>query len=260
VGWLDPHLGYVKTSHARGKIRAWFRQQDHERHIRAGKAMLDRERQKLGIRDIDLEELARRFHLARSDELLIALGRADIGPGQLANALVVPETQPSAAVPRLPKTPTGSLTGEDVTIQGVRNLMSHFARCCEPKPQDAIIGYVTLGRGVAIHRQDCSNILRLPPERQGRLIDVGWGAEPDAFAVEIVVRALDRKGLLKDIASILAAEHINIVRTQSLTHPKARSVSMQITAEVASLDQLSRALGRIGAVHNVLEACRREQA
>ncbi len=258
LGWLDTHLGYVRTAHARGKIRAWFRQQDHEKHLRAGKSILDRERQKLGAKEVDLDDLARHFHLPRGDDLLLAVGRADISSAQLANVLKLPDWQPKPPHPPARKpVPTGKAS-EEITIQGVRNLLTHLARCCEPVPGDPIIGYVTLGRGVAIHRQDCVNIIQLPEEKHSRLIEVAWGDEPEAFPVEIVVRALDRKGLLKDIAQVLAAEHINIMRTNTLTDPGDRMAVMHITVEVADLGQLSQALDRIGEVHNVVEARRKE--
>ncbi|CAL1240511.1 RelA/SpoT family protein [Candidatus Methylocalor cossyra] len=256
LGWLDPHLGYVKTAHARNKIRQWFKQQDHERHLRAGKAILERERQKMGVKELDLDELARHFHLPKGEDLLLSVGRADIAPAQLANVLRLPGWQPPQVPVRKP--PLAEKPSEEITIQGVRNLLTHLARCCGPVPGDPIIGYVTLGRGIAIHRQDCGNIVRLPAEKHGRLIDVGWGTEPEAFPVEIAVRAIDRKGLLKDITQILASEHINILRSHSVTDPSDRSVLMEITVEVADLAQLSLALDRIGAVHNVVEARRKE--
>jgi GTP pyrophosphokinase len=260
LGWLDSHLGYVQTAHARGKIRQWFKQQDHEKHLRAGKAILDRERQKMGVKEVDLEDLARHFHLPRGNDLLLAVGRADISPAQLANVLKLPDWHPEPSPPPVRKTPPAGKVGEEkeITIQGVRNLLTHLARCCEPTPGDPIIGYVTLGRGVGIHRQDCINIIQLPPEKHNRLIDVAWGAEPEAFPVEIEVRAMDRKGLLKDIAHILATERMNILRTDSVTNPRDRSVVMHITAEVTDLAQLSLALDRIGEVHNVVEARRKE--
>lgn len=259
LGWLDPHLGYIKTGHARSKIRQWFKQQDHERHLRAGKAILDRERQKLGIKDVDLDELARHFRLPRGDDLLLAVGRADIAPGQLVNALKLPEWQPKTAAVPPAKKPLPSVAGrapEDVTIQGVRNLLTYFAQCCDPKPGDPIIGYVTVGKGVAIHREDCDNIVQLPPHRQSRLIDVAWGVEPEAFPVELEVKALDRKGLLKDITQILAQERINIVRTHSETNGEDQAVVMRITAEVSDVGQLSSVLDKIGQVHNVFSARR----
>jgi GTP pyrophosphokinase len=147
---------------------------------------------------------------------------------------------------------------DEITIQGVRNLVTHIARCCEPKPGEPIIGFVTVVRGIAIHRQDCPNILQLAPEKHGRLMDVAWGAEPEGFSVDIEARALDRKGLLKDITHILAAEHINILRTHSYTDTQENTVVMEITAEVVDLGQLSQALGQIAEVHNVLEVWLKE--
>ena len=259
LGWIDPHMGYVKTAHARNKIRAWFRQQDHERHMKAGKHIFDHERQKLGVREADLEVLARHFHLPRGDDLLLALGRTDVSAIQLATALKPLDlTQKPTPRPPARRKPLAEAGKDEITIQGVRNLVTHIARCCEPKPLEPIIGYVTINRGIAIHRQDCVNILQLPAERHGRLMDVAWGAEPEAFPVDIEARALDRKGLLKDITHILASEHINILRTDSYTDPKDNTVVMDITVEVADLGQLSFALGRIGEVHNVLEVRRKE--
>ena len=260
LGWVDPHLGYVKTAHARNKIRAWFRQQDHERHMKAGKHIFDLERQKLGVREADLEQLARHFHLPRADDLLLALGRADITAVQLAAALKPGDINQKA--PARPATsrrkPTVAPASDEITIQGVRNLVTHIARCCEPKPGEPIIGFVTVVRGIAIHRRDCPNILQLAPEKHGRLMDVAWGAEPEGFPVDIEARALDRKGLLKDITHILAAEHINIIRTHSYTDTQDNTVVMEITAEVMDMGQLSQALGQIAEVHNVLEVWRKE--
>ena len=260
LGWVDPHLGYVKTAHARNKIRAWFRQQDHERHMKAGKHLFDQERQKLGVREADLEQLARHFHLPRADDLLLALGRTDISAVQLAAALKPGDLNQKVATRPVPsrRKPVVAPASDEITIQGVRNLVTHIARCCEPKSGEPIIGFVTVVRGIAIHRQDCPNILQLAPEKHGRLMDVAWGAEPEGFPVDIEARALDRKGLLKDITHILAAEHINILRTHSYTDTQDNTVVMEITAEVMDLGQLSQALGQIAEVHNVLDVWRKE--
>ncbi|MFM8331842.1 MAG: RelA/SpoT family protein [Candidatus Methylumidiphilus sp.] len=260
LGWLDPHMGYIATSHARGKIKQWFKQQDHERHLRTGKILLERERRKLGtpaFKDADLEDLARHFHLPRADDLLLQIGRGDITPVQLAAALHVPGVQPPAppAAPEA-KPEQAAPTPEKVTVQGIRNLMMHFAHCCNPTPGMPIVGYVTLGFGVAIHAQDCANIIQLPPHKRGRLIDVDWGEEQESFPVEIEVQAIDRKGLLKDVANILSQEHINILRTSTHTNTRDQSVSMEITLEVHDLGQLSQALDKLGEVHNVLRARR----
>lgn len=257
LGWLDPHLGYIRTAHARNKIRQWFKQQNHEKHLRAGKAILDRERHKLNLRDVDLEGLARHFHLPRADDLLLAIGRGDIGPVQLAGALQVPEFQPKAET--APRPPAPAPEAGEVTVLGIRNLLTHFAQCCTPVPGDPIIGYITVGHGVAIHRQDCQNILQLPLWKQNRLIDVAWGAEAKVFPVEIEVRAFDRKGLLKDVTQVLANDRINIVRTYTNTNPDDRSAIMELTLEVQDLGQLSTALEKISQIHNVQEARRKRR-
>jgi len=258
LGWLDPHMGYVGTAHARGKIKQWFKQQDHDKHIHAGKAILERERHKLGmaaLKDAEIEELFRHFHLPREDDLLLAIGRGDITPVQLASALKVPDVQPPP--PPAPKPePEPAQSAEKVTVQGIRNLMMHFAHCCNPTPGTPIVGYVTIGHGVAIHAQDCANVIELPPHKQGRLIDVDWGEEQASFPVEVEVNAIDRKGLLKDVANILAQEHINILRTNTHTNTRDQSVTMDITLEVHDLGQLSQALDKIGEIHNVLRARR----
>ncbi len=258
LGWLDPHMGYVGTSHARGKIKQWFKQQDHEKHLRAGKAILERERHKLGmaaLKDAEVEDLVRHFHLPRTDDLLLGIGRGDITPAQLAATLKVPGVQPP--LPEAPKPePAVEPDAEKVTVQGIRNLMMHFAHCCNPTPGTPIVGYITLGHGVAIHAQDCANVIQLPAHKQGRLIDVDWGEDQESFPVEIEVNAIDRKGLLKDVANVLAQEHINIIRTNTRTHRQDQSVTMEITLEVHDLGQLSQALDKIGEIHNVLRARR----
>jgi len=259
LGWLDPHMGYVGTSHARGKIKQWFKQQDHEKHLRAGKAILEHERHKFGmaaLKDVEMDELARHFHLPRPDDLLLGIGRGDITPAQLAAALKVPGVQAQPAQPVPKPEPAVEQDAEKVTVQGIRNLLMHFAHCCNPTPGTPIVGYVTLGHGVAIHAQDCANVVQLPAHKQGRLIDVDWGEEQASFPVEIEVNAIDRKGLLKDVANILAQEHINILRTNTHTNTRDQSVTMDITLEVHDLGQLSHALEKIGEIHNVLQARR----
>lgn len=256
-GWLDSHLGYVTTSHARNKIRQWFRQQDHEKHLKAGRAIMEHEQHKLGMREVNMEELARHFHLPRGDDLLLALGRADISPLQLAQALKPPEWQAVTVLPRKSRDTDKRPVG-DIRVQGVRHLLTHLAHCCEPKPGDAITGYVTLGRGVAIHREDCHNILQLPEDKRVRLIEVSWGQDGESYPVEIEIRAIDRKGLLKDITQILAHEHVNILRTFSLTDQTDQTVRLEVTAEVSDLGQLSLALDKLEQVHNVLSAQRRQ--
>jgi len=263
LGWLDPHMGYAQTSHARSKIRAWFKQQDHDKHLKAGKLLLERERHKLGLgplKEAELEELAHQFHLPRIDDLLLALGRGDVSAAQLATTLKVPGfhpavVQPAASVPL--KAGGGGQDGAPVTVPGIRNMMMHLAHCCDPVPRVPIVGYVTVGRGVAVHRFDCPNITQLPHRKKARLIDVQWGSGAVSAPAEIEVRAVDRKGLLKDVTQVLANEHINIVRTHTNTDRDDRSVTMEIAVEVFDMGQLSVALDKLGQVNSVIYANRK---
>lgn len=260
LGWLDPHMGYVATSHARGKIRQWFKQQDHEKHLRSGKSILERERHKLGmasLKEPEMEDLVRHYHLPRVDDLYLAIGRGDITAAQLASTLKVPGFQPKPVQPTPKPEPATAANPDQVTVQGIRNMMMHYAHCCNPTPGTPIVGYVTIGHGVAIHAQDCANVIQLPSHKQGRLIDVTWGQEQESFPVEIEVNAIDRKGLLKDVAQVLSQEHINILSSNTHTNPKNQSVTMDITIEIEDLGQLSQALDKIGEIHNVLRARRK---
>ena len=257
--WMNPSMGFLKTSSGRAKVRSWFKLLDHDRHLADGRDILDREAKRLGAHDVDLEDLAKHFKLAKPEELLVAIGRGDITHGQLAGALRVPEI-PSEIVPTGPgrKARKGGKheTGE-VHIQGVGNLLTQFARCCHPVPGDPIVGFITQGKGVTIHRQDCPNVLALPEERQGRLVDVNWGDEVEAYPVEIHIEAYDRQGLLRDITSVLSNEKVNVLAANTRTNKADQSVVMDLTIEITGTRQLGTVLDKICQLHNVVEARRR---
>lgn len=257
LGWLDPHLGYVKTTHARNKIRAWFRQQDHERHIRAGKLILDDMRQKYSVRDLDTEKLARHFHLPRTEDLLLAIGRLDITINQLDNALKPSEKPPSPPLPSERKNQRGvarRIDENEITIQGVRNLVTHIARCCHPQPGDPIVGFVTMSRGIAIHRQDCENILGLQVTRQSRLLDVAWGSENLKNTVTLEILAVNRKGITKELTNLLASSGLEILKIQSRLDDEAEQVLIDITVAGGNSDMITRTLGELAELPDILEA------
>lgn len=254
--WLDANLGYIKTSRARGKIKQWFRQQDHEKNIRTGKIILERERQKFGLKGVDLDELTRHFHLSRQEDLLIGIGRGDIGPNQLAGALKIPDLTQKTAIAAAPKKIAKQPENEAVTIQGVGNLLTHFAQCCLPAPGDSIIGYITKGKGVTVHRRDCSNIIQLSHNKQKRLVDVSWGEQAEAYAVDIHIQAFDRKNLLRDITQVLSNAQINILSSFTQTNPDDRLVNMAMKIEVSSTAELSLIMDKISQLHNILKVKR----
>jgi GTP pyrophosphokinase len=261
--WLNPHLGYIRTSRARAKVRQWFKQLDHDKNIAAGKALLDRELRRLGINDLSLERLSQAFQYTRLDEFLAAVGHGAIHPAKIAgaaHALVTPQPAPEEKLLHLEPRPTREPSGgtDQVQVYGVGNLLSHTAQCCKPVPEDPIVGYITRGRGVTIHRSDCPNVLRLNAENRGRLIEVGWSRRPArTYPVDIQVDAFDRHGLLRDITSILANEKINVLSVSTRTDRMELRARIDVSLEIADMGQLSRILDRIGQVPNVLEARRR---
>ncbi|MEW5892366.1 MAG: bifunctional (p)ppGpp synthetase/guanosine-3',5'-bis(diphosphate) 3'-pyrophosphohydrolase [Pseudomonadota bacterium] len=252
--WLNPALGFLKTSRARAKVRQWFRQQDLDTHIHEGRETVEREIQRLGLINVNLEKLAARLKFAKLEELFAAVGRGDLGPGNLSRALQdefqPPPPKPLVGRRRSKETPSG------VIVEGEANMLTSIAGCCKPAPPDAIVGYTTQGRGVSIHRADCQVIKRLPENRRARLLQAEWGkADKQVFEVDVVVLAQDRAGLLKDITEIFAQEKLNVVRVNTLSHDgEAR---MEFTCEVHDIGQLSRFLGRVTHVRGVYQARRK---
>ena len=257
--WLSPHLGYLRTPRARAKVRAWFRQQDHEHNLAAGRSILERELGRLGIHKLPWEELARHLGKDSVDDLLVTLGKGDLTTSQIAtavNELTRPGPQGEPAIPVTARRSRGDESA-DVQIQGVGNLLTHMARCCRPVPNDPIVGYITRGRGVTIHRSDCPNVLRLKGTDRDRLIEVEWGSgQKETYPVDVMILAYDRSGLLRDITTILASENINVLAVNTYTDRKDYVAHMRLTLEIGNLSELSRVLGRIGQLPNVLEVHR----
>ena len=257
--WLNPGLGYLRTPRARAKVRHWFKQQDHDKNVAAGRASLDRELHRLGITGLNFDRLVQRFQLNSLDDLLAAIGAGDINSGQIAGAaseLTAPARDENPVV--APARRRERHVPEGVRIEGVGNLMTHVARCCHPVPDDPVVGYVTRGRGVTIHRSDCPNILRLKAEDRERLLEVQWGGQSrQTYPVEIEVQAYDRPGLLRDITNILANDRINVMGVNTVTSRQDYIARMQLSVEIADIGQLSRVLGKIGQLPNVLEARRK---
>ena len=262
--WLNPQLGYLQTQRARNKAKSWFNQRDQALHLSDGKAALDRELQRLGIHDVDGETLAHHMHLSNKEELLVSIGRGDINSSQIASAVHRIQAHRQHASPSRPqrKLPLKHQRNHEstpqITIQGVGNLLTHMASCCTPAPSDAIVGFITVGRGVSIHRQECKNILNLTDEHRNRLIEVEWESElPETFPVNIEIYAFDRHGLLMDIYALLAEEGVNVTNSNTKSDKAAHTARLLITIEVSDYDQLSRVLNRINHLSNIIEAMRR---
>lgn len=255
--WLNPQLGYLKTSRARAKVRAWFKQQDNDLNISVGRDALEKDLRRLNLLNISHKAIAEQFNYHNIDEFYAAVGRGDISSTQIASrgqSLVTPDATPKEQIPVRRKR---RKVHEDINIQGVGNLLTKMARCCSPAPGDSIIGYITQGRGVTIHRRDCRNILKMTGGSRGRLINVEWGDQVhETYPVDISLETIDRQDLLRDILGIMSNEKININAVHTQSNKLDNTAHMEMSIEVASVAQLSRVLNRIGQLNNVLEVRR----
>jgi len=254
--WLNPALGYVRTARARQKIRQWFRRQNREQNIASGRTILERELKRLGLGDLSHDRVAELFGYDQVDDFLAAVGFGDVHGQQIAARVgEVRRKEESAELEIPPVAPLAAEVAPDIQVMGTGGLMTRLARCCNPIPDESIIGYVTRGRGITIHRRDCPNVLNVrDPER---LIEVNWGAEVQRFPVLIYVLAYDRSGLLHDISGLITNESINIA---SLNVARKRNlVTLYVTLEVTDIAQLGRVLARIAKVPNVIEVRRQTQ-
>jgi len=260
--WLNLQLGYLKTSRARSKVRHWFKQQNHDQNVSAGREVLEKELHRLAISDISHEKLANFFHFDKVEQLFAEIGRGEITAGQIVSAIHnlggygEKTEKDDESLPRQNSELLPQDSG-DVTIYGVDNVLTQIAHCCKPVPGDAIIGFITKHRGITIHRSDCHNVQHALEENSERLIEVQWNQEINqCYVVIIDVIAMDRQGLLRDITAILANLDINVLNVNTATKKADYSARMRLSLEITDIDQLSRALNRIIQLPNVLEAYR----
>jgi GTP pyrophosphokinase len=258
--WLNAELGYLKSHRARQKVRQWFNNQALADTVAAGRAIVEREMHREGEGRAKLDTLASTLGFSKSDELFAAVARDEVNLRQLQIALrtlVRGEAAPETTEPAGPATRKSKSGGGDsgILVVGIDRLLTQLARCCKPVPPDPIRGFVTKGRGVSIHREDCPSFRNISEKQPERVIDAGWGEKNvGVFSVDMVVVASDRQGLLRDVSEALAREKINVtaVNTQS----KQDLAHMRFTMDVANLDQLRRALSVVKDVPGVLRASR----
>ncbi len=246
--WLNPVLGYVKTSHAKEKIRQWFKKQERTENIERGRGLLEKVMRQLGLKLMEREKLAKLFRYESLDDFYAAIGFGGITTHQVALKLAAQQQQPKIVKVTPPKQPPSA-----VKVRGVGDLLTHLAECCHPVPGDKIVGYVTRSRGVTVHRQDCHNVVH--EDEKDRLIPVEWGETDLLYPVKIQVEAWDRVGLMRDITTLVAEEKVNIAAV-SLTNNDDQTISAFLALETANLAQLSRLLAKIEGIRGVLSAAR----
>ena len=260
--WLNPGMGYLKTSTARSKVRQWFKHQNYNEHVHIGQTSLERELSRLGVASPDLQQEVKRHNFTKANDLYAAIGRGDLSPVHLALGMrsrQTPVDDSDLFHPRRRQHVDKKKKGSEVVVEGVDNLMTHIAHCCKPVPYDPIIGFITRGHGVTVHRSDCSIIRKMSPSMHDRLAQVSWSDdyEDSIYQVDIQVIANDRKGLLRDISSILTNEGIDLTGVNTRSDRRTDQASMRFTIEINNMEHLSMVLGKIAQLSDVLEVKRR---
>jgi GTP pyrophosphokinase len=250
--WLSPQLGYLAASRSRAKVRSWFRQTDKDQNKRQGREILERELGRLNVRDLATEAIAKQLKFGNNDALYIALGAGD-------SALQHLRQEESTDVIRKRRQSKQKKSGaSDIAISGIGDLLCNFARCCRPVPPENIVGYITQGRGVSIHRQDCGNYLSLHARHPERVIEVDWGNAADAiYPAELQLHAYDRQGLLRDVSAVFADENVSVDSIQTQNDKQSMQVTMDLHVSVPGLPTLSRVIGRLEQLPNVTSVRRR---
>jgi len=251
LDWLNPELGYIKTSHARGKVKQWFKKQERSRSIDIGKQLLDKELKRLGITLSSVDEAARLFDYKNAEDFFAALGCGNIDSSQLAIRLSV-ESEQSSEVAEIP--PPRKISPVSIKVLGIGDLLTRLANCCHPLPGDEILGYITQGRGITVHRKDCPNVVN--EVEKERLIHVEWGDVEQVYPVTIQVDAWDRVGLVRDISAIIAEEGVNLSKV-SMTNHDDNITSLYFTLEVKSVAQLAKVISKMHSVWNVISIARK---
>ena len=261
--WLQPTLGFLGTNRARAKVVHWFKLQDRDRNIEGGRDLLDKEFKRLDVGKLNLDRVATSLNLKTADDIYAAVGAGDLRVSQVLNSIQELGSESGRQQELLPldirKPKVNPITSE-FSINGVDNLMTSIAGCCKPVPGDEVVGYISVGRGVTVHRKHCKELQRLMEIHGDRVVDVTWSAEAGrSYPVEVFIKAYDRQGLLRDITQVLANERVNVTAINTKSHPTDNTATMQVTMEINSLAGLGDVLGRINQLSNVIEVRRSHQ-
>ena len=251
--WLRSDLGYVRTRRARARIAQWFKHAEYDQHLADGRAMLERELTRLGMEDLGYDKIARKTHFHKTDDMLAAIGANDF---KLSRALAPfrPALDGADTLPakprRRPKHPG------NFSVSGVGNVLTRMANCCNPIPGDSIVGFITSGRGVSIHRRNCANLKNLDAQHRSRLVEVQWGeSDLAAYPVEIHLVACHRSGLLNEITQLLKDDKIEVLKLNMETDEE-QNAYIQLRLEISDLKKLSRIQNRLSQVPDVLRVRR----
>ncbi len=255
--WLNPNLGLVKTQRARNKIRQWFLKQAREQNIGQGRTQLEKELHRLGLTGVNLEQLAHELDYKSVEDMYVAISCGELTLVRIGNHLMqLEEDEEGNKFDSRQTGVPGRLATDSISVLGLKGMLTVMARCCNPVPGDDIVGYITRGRGVTIHRVDCPNALRLM-ERE-RFIRVNWGQPKTTYPVAVRIKAYDRDGLMRDVSTLVANEGINLGQIKAdVSHDHKLNLAIfDMILEVKDVNQLARALTRLEALPNVMEVHR----
>ncbi|MEI7554979.1 bifunctional (p)ppGpp synthetase/guanosine-3',5'-bis(diphosphate) 3'-pyrophosphohydrolase [Candidatus Chlorohelix sp.] len=263
--WLNQALGYIKTAGARDKVKQWFRKQERDDNLAHGRDILETELKRLGLDNISFENVASHFpKYDKTDDFLAALGYGGITINAVANRLLE-EKKTQQSLPEFAQPNSIVTSGNDkapiltanMQVSGMDGLLTSLAKCCHPVPGDEVVGYVTMTKGISVHRSDCSNILHIPEKDQGRLMRVNWGDKSvQYYRVPIRMEAMDRVGLLRDISVLVADENINMSDFRTLPTNSRGIIPILFNVDVTSVDQLYRVFHKLQGVKDALEVRR----
>ncbi len=258
--WLLASNGFLASGRARDKVRAWFHKLDRARNVQAGREVLERELKRLGLHRADLAAVVKRFHAESIDDLYIQVALGDVGPSQIGRALHEEQraaAEPAAPVPaRRPARRPATASRSKFTVEGVGNLLVQLARCCLPVSGETIAGYLTRGLGVTVHRERCPALQRLAAANPQRVLPVEWGVAGGGYEVDVQIKALDRKWLLKDITTLIAQENVHVTDIQSDNVRNSGRALLRLRLKVSDYGQLSTLLGKLDALPGVEQARR----
>jgi GTP pyrophosphokinase len=258
--WLVPANGFLASSRSREKVRTWFHKLDRARNEHEGKELLDKELRRLGLLGADLAPVHARFNVDSDGDLHVLVALGDVGPHQVARALmeaersVADDAASAISVTRAPRKVPKRAT--EFTVEGVGNLLVQLARCCQPVAGEPIVGYLTRGRGVSVHRPDCASYLRLAAAQPQRVLPVEWGQKGGGYEVDVEVLALDRKWLLKEVSNVIAQANAHVTSISSQLERNGAHVRLRARLRVNDYGQLSALLGKLSALPGVENAQR----
>ena len=252
--WLSTHHGFLNTTRAREKVRSWFKQIDRDGNIASGRGTLERELRRLGIAQTELERLPGKLNMETLDDVFVAVAVSDLTAGHVARLLL--DVDAPLPAPRVPAAAT-SKGGSGIIVDGIGNLLTSLARCCQPLPGDAVCGFITRGRGISVHRLDCPQLAKQRALDADRVIDVHWsGKRAKHFDVDIQLRGYDRKWLLKDVTNVIAAANVHVIAVNHRVDQSHAIAEMRYSLRVNDHAQLDALLGRLLGVANITEARR----